>query len=226
MPRLDPLPPERIEGLRQLLDEVLRVNRQFNLTAVRDVDEAWTKHIIDSLQGLRTGVFEGSKHVVDVGAGAGFPGLALAVARPDLRVTLLEATRKKCDFLAATIAKFSLDAGVLCERAEVTGQDEQWREKFDVATARAVGSLGEVCELALPLVRVGGHLVLWRGAQATEELQRSRRAVETLGGEVRSLLPYSLPGHDTAYRLVVIEKTKPTPAGYPRRVGLPKQRPL
>ncbi len=233
------LPPERTGRLRALLDEVLRVNRQFNLTAVRQPDEAWTKHILDSLQGLKTGFFEGARRVADVGAGAGFPGLALAIARPDLRVTLLDSTRKKCDFMAAAIEKFALNADVLCERAEIAGQNKQWREQFDVATARAVGSLGEVCELALPLIKVGGHLVLWRGAQAREELYQSRSALSKLGGaaagsvaaggvkaEAGAVLPYTLPGHNTSYHLVVIEKVKPTPPGYPRRVGLPKQRPL
>lgn len=233
------LPPERTERLHALLDEVLRVNRQFNLTAVRDPDEAWTKHILDSLRGLETGLFEGAKRVADVGAGAGFPGLALAVARPDLQVTLLDSTRKKCDFMAAAIEKFALNADVLCERAEIAGHNKQWREQFDVATARAVGSLGEVCELALPLVKVGGHLVLWRGAQAREELHQSQGALFKLGGvaagsvlsnsmegEAGAVLPYALPGHNTSYHLVVIEKVKPTPPGYPRRVGLPKQRPL
>lgn len=235
MLELDSLPPERIERLRALLDEVLRVNQQFNLTAVREPDEAWTKHILDSLQGLETGLFEGARRVIDIGSGAGFPGLALAGARPELRVTLLDSTRKKCDFMAATIEKFALNADVLCARAEIAGQDKHWREQFDVATARAVGSLGEVCELALPLVKVGGYLILWRGAQAREELRHAQSALAKLGGvatghiaagDASDVLPYTLPGHDTNYHLVLIEKEKPTPTGYPRRVGLPKQRPL
>jgi 16S rRNA (guanine527-N7)-methyltransferase len=220
------LPEERIRRLRELVDEVLRVNQQFNLTAVRDPDDAWIKHVVDSLQGLRSGLFAGATRVIDIGTGAGFPGLALAIAQPELRLALLEATRKKCDFLRATAEKFGLEAQVICERAEVAGQDAAWRETFDVATARAVGSLSEVCELALPLVKTGGHLVLWRGEKASEEMENGRRALATLGAKFETLLPYRLPGHEPEYHLVVIKKMKPTPSRFPRRVGLPKQRPL
>ncbi len=220
------LPEERINRLRLLIDEVLRVNRQFNLTAVRDAEDAWIKHVVDSLQGLRTGVFEGQRRVVDIGAGAGFPGLALAIARPELEVRLIEATRKKCDFIAATATKFGLNAEVICERAEATGQDKMQRASFDVATARAVGSVSEVCELALPLVKVGGHVVLWRGGAAPDEVEASHRAMKTLGGAFKAFWPYHLPGHSTDYHLVVIDKIAPTPPQYPRRVGVPKQKPL
>ena len=220
----------RAQQLRDLIDEVLRVNRQFNLTAIRDLDEAWTKHIHDSLQGLQTGLFEGEKTVIDVGAGAGFPGLALAVARPELQITLLDSTRKKCDFIGATAEKFNLNAKALNERAEIAGHDKALRESFDIATARAVGSLPEVCELALPFVKRKGHLVLWRGRNAREELQQSRRAIEKLGGDASThiVLPYTLPGHEITYHIVVIPKHKfmSTPREFPRRVGLPKQKPL
>jgi 16S rRNA (guanine527-N7)-methyltransferase len=128
--------------------------------------------------------------------------------------------------LRATAEKFDLKVQVICERAEVAGQDKAWRETFDVATARAVGSLSEVCELALPMVKVGGHLVLWRGAQANEETTNSRRALSTLGARVQTLLPYRLPGHEPEYHLVVLEKVKPTSSRFPRRVGLPKHQPL
>jgi len=220
------LPEERISRLRLLVEEVLRVNQQFNLTAVREAEEAWIKHVLDSLQGLRTGLFEGHRRVVDIGAGAGFPGLVLAVARPELKVTLVEATRKKCDFITATARKFELNAKGLCERAEVVGQDKVRRESFNLATARAVGSLSEVCELALPLVKVGGHAVLWRGPQAHEEVADARGAIKTLGGASKEPVSYCLPGHEPDYHLVLIEKVRPTPAQYPRRVGIPKQRPL
>jgi 16S rRNA (guanine527-N7)-methyltransferase len=227
---LQSVAPERQQLLRVLIEEVLRVNEQFNLTAVRDPQEAWIKHILDSLQGLHSGCFENELRVIDVGAGAGFPGLALATARPQLHVTLMDSTRKKCDFMQATAQKLNLNAHVLYDRAEEVGQNPQCREQFDVATARAVGSLGEVCELTLPLVKVRGHLVLWRGRNARQELQESKRAITKLGGQTSTredaILPYSLPGHDMTYHIVVINKVKATPPQYPRRVGLPKQKPL
>jgi 16S rRNA (guanine527-N7)-methyltransferase len=223
---LNSLSPETRKRLHELLDEVLRVNQQFNLTAVRDPQEAWHKHIIDSLQGLETSLFEGSKGVIDVGTGPGFPGLPLAMARPELKVTFLDSTRKKIDFIRATGEKFGLNIKVLNERAEEVGQNAVWRERYAIATARAVGSLSEVCELCLPLVKVGGHLVLWRGEKADEEVKTSRGAMHNLGGKFQTLLPYHLPENERKYHIVVIEKTKHTPSIYPRRTGIPKQNPL
>ncbi|HEX8236293.1 MAG TPA: 16S rRNA (guanine(527)-N(7))-methyltransferase RsmG [Abditibacteriaceae bacterium] len=222
--------PERQHLLRALIEEVLRVNQQFNLTAVRDPQEAWIKHILDSLQGLQSGCFEDERRVIDVGAGAGFPGLALAAARPNLQVTLMDSTRKKCDFMQATAQTLELNAQVLCDRAETVGHNARFREQFDVATARAVGSLSEVCELTLPLLKVHGHLVLWRGQNAWQELLEAKKAIARLGGQAstreEALLPYSLPGHELTYHIVVINKIKATPVQFPRRVGLPKQQPL
>ena len=217
------------EQLRAYLEEVLCANREFNLTAVRDFDAAWNKHILDSLQGLNaaragsTPILNGAQSVIDVGTGAGFPGAVLAIARPELQVTLLEATRKKCNFLEAAAPP---NVGVLCARAEAAGHDSKLREKFDVAVARAVGSLSEVCELCLPFVKVGGHVLLWRGQNAPLEIAESKRALQTLGGALGVLLPYHLPEHELQYHLVAIEKRRSTPKQFPRRDGLPKQKPL
>lgn len=218
--------PEIEAPLRALIDELLRVNQQFNLTAIRDADEAWIKHILDSLQGLETGLFEGHKTVIDVGTGAGFPALPLAIARPDLKVTLLESTRKKCDFLRQTSEKFELKTKILNERAENAAQNKVWRERFQIATARAVGSIGEVCELTLPFVKVGGHAILWRGQWAKEEINAAKSAIKSLGGKLPVITPYKLPDHPLQFHLVVIEKTAATPSKFPRREGLPKHQPL
>jgi 16S rRNA (guanine527-N7)-methyltransferase len=142
----------------------------------------------------------------------------------------MDSTRKKCDFMQATAQKLGLNTQVLCERAETAGHNAQFREHFDIATARAVGSLSEVCELTLPLVKKHGHLVLWRGQNARQELQAAKRAIGHLGGQTSTradaFLSYSLPGHDMMYHIVVIDKVKATPPQFPRRVGLPKQKPL
>ncbi len=220
------LPPERIAQLHELIDEVLRVNQQFNLTSVREPEAAWTKHILDSLQGLRTPFFEGHQSVVDVGSGAGFPGLALAIARPELKLRVLDATRKKCDFMQSVSEQLKLNVKTINERAEEVGQNVVWRERFDVGIARAVGSLSEVCELVLPLVKLGGHAVLWRGEKAEAEAKTAKGAIKTLGGKLLEIVPYNLPAHDLKYHLIVIEKTARTPKTFPRRVGIPKQKPL
>jgi len=216
--------------LHAYLDEVLRANQQFNLTSVRDPELAWSKHILDSLQALNqersTPLFDGTQKVIDVGTGAGFPGAVLAIARPNLQVTLLEATRKKCNFLETATASLAPNAGVLCARAEDAARDSNLREQFDVAVARAVGSFTEVCELCLPFVKVGGKVLLWRGQYAALEIEESKRALQTLGGKAGVLAPYRLPSHDSEYHLVLVEKRKKTPPAFPRRSGLPKMEPL
>ncbi len=219
---------EKIDKLHQLIEEVLLVNQQFNLTSVREPEAAWTKHVVDSLQGLKTNLFEGHKAVIDVGSGAGFPGLALAIARPELKLRVLDATRKKCDFMQATSDKFELNVKAMNERAEDAGQSVVWRERFDIGIARAVGGLSEVCELVLPFVKVGGHAILWRGEKGRDEARVSKGAVKILGGAFgeNAFFPYYLPDHELKYHILVIEKIKRTPGPFPRRVGIPKQKPL
>ena len=212
--------------LRAYLQEVLRANRQFNLTAVREENLAWIKHVVDSLQGVETSLFEDAVKVIDVGTGPGFPGVVLAIARPQIEVTLLEVTQKKCNFLQAGTAIHAPNAQVLCGRAEELGHDKKWRGSFDIAVARAVGSLGEVLELCLPFVRPGGNVLLWRGQNAHEEVVAAKQALYVLGGEAKVLSPYRLPEHDLEYHLVQVAKVRGTPRTYPRRVGLPKRQPL
>lgn len=216
------------EKLRAYLEEVLRANREFNLTAVRDFDVAWNKHILDSLQGLRaaqagsTANLGSARTLIDVGTGAGFPGVILAIARPELQVTLLEATRR----MQFSRSRRAAQRGSTVARAKVAGHDAKLRESFDVAVARAVGSFSEVCELCLPFVKVGGHLLLWRGQNARQEIEDSKHALQKLGGALGVLQPYHLPEHETQYHLVAIEKRRSTPKEFPRRDGLPKSKPL
>ncbi len=213
--------------LRALVAHLLEENQKFNLTGIKDPGDAWTKHVLDSLECLRSELFDSNETVVDVGTGAGFPGLVLALARPQLRVAFLEATRKKCAFIEATIEKFEVKgARIINERAEDAGQNNRYRANFDVATARAVGSFAEVAELCLPLVRVGGSVMLWRGENAEVEAQHSEEALDELGGFLRDVRAYELPGLPTRYHLVAIEKVGDTPRDFPRRAGIPKQKPL
>ena len=218
--------PELESQLRDLISRLLETNKLFNLTSIREPDEAWTKHILDSLQGLESGVFEGEKTAIDVGAGAGFPGLPLALARREIKWSFLEATRKKCGFIEECGAHFGLKGRVLNARAEEIGQDERFRATFDIATARALGNLSEVAEYCLPLVKLRGHVVLWRGKDAHIEAKEKKWPLARLGGVVREITPYQLPNHEMTYHLVVIEKKSPTPHEFPRRVGIPKAEPL
>jgi 16S rRNA (guanine527-N7)-methyltransferase len=212
--------------LRDLVDQLLATNAQYNLTSIRDPEEAWNKHILDSLQALELEAFAEAQTAVDVGAGAGFPGLPLAIALPRVRFSFIEATRKKCAFIEAMSERFGLKANVINGRAEDIGHDKRYRKQFDIATARAVGSLMEVAEYCLPLVKVNGQVILWRGKDAEAEAHAAEVPLDLLGGSLADVRPYELPGHELQYHLVVINKLDETPAAYPRRVGIPKSKPL
>lgn len=218
--------PELEAELRQLIERLLDTNTRINLTAVRDPQQAWVKHILDSLEGLESGVFLPGKTAIDVGTGPGFPGLPLALAQREMEWSFLEATRKKCDFVRETSGFFGLKTQILNARAEEVGHNPKFRAQFDIATARAVGNMVEVAEYCLPLVKLRGHVVLWRGKDAESEAKTHKWPLSKLGGVVREIRPYELEGHDMTYHLVVIEKASPTPKDFPRGIGVPKGSPL
>lgn len=234
---------EQLERLRHYLALLLEANRRVNLTAVRDPDAAWRRLVLDSLTlapGLEP-LGEGAT-LIDVGSGGGIPGIPLAIARPDVRVTLLEATGKKTRFLEQCAATLSLaNVSVVNDRAEHVGQDKRHRQQYDLATARAVGSVAEVLEYTLPLVKVGGRVLALKGRAGERELAEASDALATLGaGEVQVFEAYPEPiGHaddtpeaagasedDEALLILSIVKERPTPRAYPRRPGLPRQQPL
>ena len=211
------------------LDFLLEANTRVNLTAVRDRDLAWQRLILDSLTllpGLE-GANDGAK-LIDVGSGGGLPGVPLAIALPGYCVTLLESTGKKARFLETCIAELKLDsASAINDRAEVVGQDPAYREVYDVAVSRAVGSVRCVLEYTLPLVRVGGRVLLVKGAAAAErELDEAADAMAILGaGDLKVYDAYP-PGFDNQTVIIEMVKDRETPRQYPRRTGTPKQTPL
>ena len=208
--------------------ELARWNERVNLTAITDWEAALSRHFIDSLTAaralppdtLRTGAF------IDVGSGGGFPGIPMKLAFPQLSGTLLDATAKKTAFLSHVCDALEMqDITVRTGRAETLAHEAELREKFDIAFARAVAEVAALAELTLPFVQVGGIVVMHKKADIADELTRARGAIETLGGELRELLPVTFPGLDDR-ALVVIEKLRPTPERYPRRPGMPAKRPL
>lgn len=217
--------------------ELMEWNQRFNLTRVDDPALIDTTHFLDSLSCLAalpaidprplSEQLDTSPAAVDVGAGAGFPGLALKIAWPRLRLTLVEATGKKCQFLRHLVAKLKLtDVAIIHARAEDFGQGPG-REQFDLAFGRAVAPLPTLLEYTLPLLRVGGWLVAQKGHYPQEELFRSQVALNTLGGSFHDAQAITVPGLEVADRtLVLILKVARTPAAYPRRAGLPKKQPL
>lgn len=206
---------------------LLQANRKVNLVGTQSEDEVWSRHILDALSvlPLLTDLASGSR-VIDIGSGAGLPGIPLALFRPDLSVTLLEATGRKADFLRQTVRQLDITgASVENARAEDLGRDPEHREHYDLAISRAVAPLPTLLEYSLPLVRVGGHALAMKGRKATEEMAASLEASKTLGGGKPTLIP--LPGLEKRGAVAVrIAKDRPTPSRWPRPPGRPAKEPL
>jgi len=222
------LSPEAWAMMAAYVDRLLTVNRRMNLTAVRDVPAAWHRHVVDSLTLLpRLDAGPDNTTLVDVGSGGGLPGIPLAIARPALGVCLVEATGKKAAFLTATVEAMGLaNCRVVAARAETIGHDRSYRQQFDVATCRAVGSLRENVEYLLPLVRIGGRAVALMGPSATADLAAAAPAVSTLGGQDLVAKRAYPQGWDNGSVIVEARKIRPTPNDYPRVPGTPKRSPL
>jgi 16S rRNA (guanine527-N7)-methyltransferase len=215
-------------ALRAVLD--LLAEDRSAPSAVRDRDQAWRVHVADSLTGLEVEALRGARRIADVGAGAGFPGLPLAVALPDSHVDLIESTGRKCAFIRQATERAKIrNARVVCERSERWAAEpppEGGREGYEAVTARAVGRLSTLAELASPLLAEGGTLVAWKGRREADEEAELERASARLGMEtveVRWVGPYAGSRHR---HLHVLRKAGPTPGNLPRRPGMAKKRPL
>jgi 16S rRNA (guanine527-N7)-methyltransferase len=217
----------QLEAFAWYLAELLRGSTRQNLTAVADPAGIAIKHFLDSLTLVPRLGAAAAGRMVDVGSGAGFPGLPVRIVCPGLRLVLVEATGKKAEFCRHIAEGLSLKGvEVLHARAEEVGRDPHHRQAYDVATARAVAALPVLLEYLLPLVRVGGRVLAQKGEHGPAEAHRSQRALELLGGRLRQLHPVELPGVAEARYVVEIEKTAATPEAYPRRPGTPAKRPL
>ena len=208
----------------QHLDLIAAWNRKAHLTSITEPAKAARVHVVDSLLCLRAGIPE-SAVLIDIGSGAGFPGIPLKIARPDLAVTVLEAASRKAAFLELVAAEIGVSLSVVEARAELAAHDPTWREKFDVAVARAVAPLPALCELVLPFLRRGGKAVLLKGPSVASEVGAGTRASAMLGGGTPQLMTSQLPGGERRV-IVTIEKMAETPPDYPRRPGVPAKRPL
>jgi len=199
-------------------------NRVMNLTAITGEDDAARLHFLDCVGLLSVCPARGA--VLDVGTGAGFPGVPLAVLCPDARLTLLDATEKKLRFVDETCRALAIPAACLAGRAEELGRDGLYRERFDVVVSRAVARLSLLAELCLPFVRPGGLFVAMKGAGAEEELAEAANALALLGGEPAEIRTYAIPGADVTRHAVIVRKAAATPDKYPRAWGRIKKAPL
>lgn len=198
-------------------------NEKMNLTAITDPEGITIKHFLDSILPLKKLNVPHGTSLIDVGTGAGFPGLPMKIVRPDLKLTLLDSLNKRVDFLKAVCAETETEADVLHLRAEDGGRDKKYREKFEFVTARAVAAMPMLAEYCLPFVTVGGVFAALKGPG--EDVREAASAIKTLGGEIAEIFEYDLPGRDKR-ALVVVEKVKETPVKYPRNSGQIKKKPL
>jgi 16S rRNA (guanine527-N7)-methyltransferase len=207
--------------------ELLEWNQKFNLTAIRDSESIRTKHFLDSFSCVLAWKASPPERLIDVGTGAGFPGIPLKILYPNLRLTLVESVGKKAMFCQHIVRVLGLEyVDVIQTRAESLGQSPQHREKYDWAVARAVANLNVLSEYLMPLVKVGGRALAQKGESGPAEAQSAEKAMELLGGKLKQLIPVSLPGVADDRYLVVVEKVAATPPKYPRKPGIPMKQPL
>lgn len=223
------LPADGEDNFRVYLHELSLWNERINLTALKEPKHIALGHFADSLAPMTIDKVFSSKHAraIDIGTGAGFPGLPLKVANPGWHMSLVDSIGKKCDFLRAVVGAMELNhVDVIQKRSEELGHDKDHREKYDFAFARALSSLSTLIEYGLPFLKMGGLLIAHRGRTAADEASRVNVALEELGGEIAEVRHYEIPELGGSRSLVVVKKVKPTSKHYPRRTGVASKRPL
>ncbi len=222
-----PISPEQIEAYHQYYQLLIEWNEKINLTAITEPNAVAVKHIIDSLSCYDPKIFHPGAKLIDVGTGAGFPGLPLKIWQKDLNVTLLDSLQKRVNFLTTVVEQLGLEnVEVIHSRAEERAKQGLYRERYDIAVSRAVAKLSVLSELCMPFVKVGGYFIALKGAQYQEEINDGKCAIQLLGGEVETVVPIKLPGLDDIRAVIYIKKIKATPHGYPRKAGTPEKNPL
>ena len=217
----------QIAAFQRYEDELLEWNSRMNLTAIRDREGIRTKHFLDSLSCILAFRERPPERLIDIGTGAGFPGIPLKIIYPRMKLTLVESVGKKLEFCRHMVETLNLEEVTLLQaRAEALGQDRAHREQYDWAVARAVANLPVLAEYLLPLVSLGGRMLAQKGESAHAEAVAAQKAIRLLGGELQQIIPVLVPGIAEERYLVVVDKVASTPPGYPRRVGLPARRPI
>lgn len=208
---------------------LIEVNEHVNLTRITEEDEVYLKHFYDSITPLFTfgAVFKDGATLCDVGAGAGFPSIPLKILKPGLKVTIVDSLQKRLNFLKDLISELGLtDVELVHGRAEDVGQNNLYRERFDIVTARAVARMSVLSEYCLPLVKKGGYFVALKGPKAEDELDDGKKALEVLGGKLIKDEELTLPESEEERTLVLVQKVKSTPKKYPRQAGTPRRKPI
>ena len=213
-----------VERLKTYFEYLEERNRVMNLTAISGTEDVARLHFLDCAALLKVCDFE-DKKVIDVGTGAGFPGMVLKTVQPGMDITLIDSLNKRIDFLSEVCNKLALD-GVQCVHARAEEIPEERRAAYDIAVSRAVARLGTLCELCLPYLRVGGVFIAMKGPDCDTEVEEAKSAIHLLGAQLKDIVRYTIPGTDITHAAVVIEKIKPTHPKYPRKWSQIKKQPL
>ena len=218
---------DQISAFNKYYELLYEWNKKINLTAITEPKDVAIKHMVDSLSCFKADLFKENTSLIDVGTGAGFPGLPLKIFYPSLKLTLLDSLNKRVKFLQLVVDELGLkDVEVIHARSEEAARNKKYREKFDLATARAVGRLPIICEYCLPFVKDGGTFIALKGRQYEEEATQAQKAIKVLGGEISDIMPVKLPEIDDKRAVIYIKKIKSTPKTYPRKAGTPERNPI
>lgn len=216
---------EQIERLIKYASLLVEWNKKINLTAITDDEGIATKHFLDSLTAINTGYVKGK--VIDVGTGAGFPGLVLKIAKPEIELTLLDSLNKRINFLKTIGAEIGLDGvDYVHARAEDAGVNKVYRGGFDTVVSRAVANMALLSEWCLPFLKIGGHFLALKGPAADDELKNAKRAISILGGEVEAVKEVNIPFTELAHKIIIIKKVRQTPMKYPRKPAIAAKNPI
>lgn len=218
---------EQINMLLKYMDMLKEWNKNVNLTSIVDDEGIIKKHFLDSISIFNTELIKDNISLVDVGTGAGFPGIPIKIINPTVKVTLIDSLKKRVNFLDEVIGELKLkDINAVHGRCEDFANQKDYREKYDIATARAVASLPVLCEYCLPYVKIGGSFIAMKGPSVIEELDVSDNAVKVMGGELKEVIDTNIYGEDLNHKLVVVKKKKLSPIKYPRKAGKIEKNPI
>ncbi|MBB6629913.1 16S rRNA (guanine(527)-N(7))-methyltransferase RsmG [Clostridium algidicarnis] len=218
---------EKFNKFMNYKDILKEWNNKINLTAIIEDDDIVKKHFIDCIKAFKFKGFKEAKSIIDVGTGAGFPGIPIGIMKEDCNIVLLDSLNKRVKFLDEVIEKLYLNNfSTIHGRGEELSRSEKYREKFDIATSRAVANMCTLSELCLPYVKLGGYFVALKGPSIEEELNGAKRAIAILGGKVQEIIPVNIENSDLNHNLVIIKKVSLTPSIYPRNSGIMSKKPL